>query len=179
MSKKGLIHRGETKLLDAVTRSSAPGQFAELANGMVHYEISGSPDAQTVVLIPGFSVPYAIWDPTFEAFVEAGFRVLRYDLYGRGYSDRPDALYNQELFDGQLWNLRGVLGIVKPIDLVGLSMGGAISVVFADRHPEMVRKLCLIDPVGLPWKQSFKARLAQAQVLGEWIMGLMGDKVLV
>ncbi len=179
MSKKRLIHRGETKLLDTVTRSSAPGQFAELADGMVHYEIAGPSDAQTVVLIPGFSVPYAIWDPTFDALVESGFRVLRYDLYGRGYSDRPDTTYDQDLFDRQLMNLLGALGIDKPIDLVGLSMGGAISVVFIDLHPEMVKKLCLIDPAGLPWKQSFNARLAQAPVIGELIMGLMGDNVLV
>lgn len=179
MSKKGLIHRGETQLLDELTRSSAPGQFTELPDGMVHYEIAGPSDAQTVVLIPGFSVPYAIWDPTFDALVESGFRVLRYDLYGRGYSDRPDTTYDQDLFDRQLMNLLGALGIDKPIDLVGLSMGGAISVVFIDLHPEMVRKLCLIDPAGLPWKQSFNARLAQAPVIGELIMGLMGDNVLV
>lgn len=35
----------------------------------------------------GFSVPYYIWEPTFAALVQAGLRVLRYDLYGRGYSD--------------------------------------------------------------------------------------------
>jgi pimeloyl-ACP methyl ester carboxylesterase len=56
------------------------------------------------VLIPGFSVPYVIWDPTFEDLVEKGFRVLRYDLFGRGYSDRPDAIYDLELFDRQLMN---------------------------------------------------------------------------
>ena len=43
----------------------------------------------SVVLIHGFSVPYFIWDPTFEALHAAGMNPLRYDLYGRGYSDRP------------------------------------------------------------------------------------------
>jgi pimeloyl-ACP methyl ester carboxylesterase len=51
-------------------------------------------------------------------------------------------------------------------------MGGAISVVFADRHPAMVRKLCLIDTAGLSARPSFKARLGLAPVLGELLMCL-------
>lgn len=179
MTARGLIYRGETKSLDAKTRSSAPGKFVELADGIVHYELAGLPTAQTVILVPGFSVPYPIWDPTFQVLVEAGFQVLRYDLYGRGYSDRPDIGYDHDLFDRQLINLLDALGINKPIDLVGLSLGGAISVVFTARHPEFVRKLCLMDPAGLPWQQSLAARLGKAPIFGELIMGLLGNKVLV
>jgi pimeloyl-ACP methyl ester carboxylesterase len=72
-----------------------------------------------------------------------------------------------------------VLGIDSPIDLVGLSMGGAISVVFADRHPESVRRLCLLDPAGLPWKQPATASLVKMPFLGELIMGLFGGKVVL
>jgi len=146
---------------------------------MVHYEIAGSPGAQTVILVHGFSVPYYIWDPTFKALVEAGFRVLRYDLYGRGYSDRPNAIYNQELFDRQLWDLVSMLEIEGRVDVVGLSMGGAISMVFVDRHPELVRRLCLIDPAGLPLERSLMERLVKMPVLGEWVINLLGSKVLV
>jgi pimeloyl-ACP methyl ester carboxylesterase len=179
MKSKGIVFHGETRALDPEARASAPGRFVELPDGMVHYEIAGSAGAQTVVLIPGFSVPYLVWDPTFEALEQRGFRVLRYDLYGRGYSDRPDTTYDQDLFDRQLLNLLDALEIEEPIDLIGLSMGGAISVVFADRHPDSVRKLCLIGPAGLPWEQSLAAKLAQAPIIGEWIMGLLGDRVLV
>jgi len=179
MSKKSVVDRGETRVLDAESRSSAPGQFIELADGMVHYEVVGPQEAQTVVLVPGFSVPYPVWDPTFDALVEAGFRVLRYDLYGRGFSDRPDIRYDQDLFDRQLLNLLGALNIDNPVDLIGLSLGGAISVVFTDRHPDAVRKLCLIDPAGLPWKQTLSASMGKAPVLGELIMGFLGDRVLL
>jgi pimeloyl-ACP methyl ester carboxylesterase len=179
MRKKYLVFLGEKLHLDESARTSAPGQFIKLADGVVHYEIAGPPDNQTVVLIPGFSVPYTIWDPTFEALVENGFRVLRYDLFGRGYSDRPDTVYNQKLFERQLLDLLQSLEITRPVDLIGWSMGGSISVAFTDHHPEMVRKLCLIDPAGLPWRQSYAARLAQVPIIGDWIMGLMGEKVLL
>jgi len=65
-------------------------------------------------------------------------RVLRYDLYGRGFSDRPDTVYNQTCFDKQLCELLTALGNDKPINLIGLSMGGAIAIGFADKHPELV-----------------------------------------
>jgi pimeloyl-ACP methyl ester carboxylesterase len=179
MPKPRFRFRGESQILNADARSSAPGKFTELSDGITHYEIAGPSNGETVVLVHGFSVPYYIWDPTFDALVEAGFQVLRYDLYGRGYSDRPDTDYNQDLFDRQLLNLLSALNIDQPVDLIGLSMGGPISVVFADRHPTMVRKLCLIDPVGFPGELPFAVKLMQVPLLGEWLMSLLGDKTLV
>jgi pimeloyl-ACP methyl ester carboxylesterase len=179
MCAQRLAFRRESQVIDAEVRASAPGQFVDLPDGMVHYEMAGSPRAETVVLIPGLSVPYFAWDPTFKALVDAQLRVLRYDLYGRGFSDRPDTVYDRGLFDRQLWNLLSALDITGPVDLVGWSMGGPISVVFASRHPESVRKLCLIDPAGLPWQQPLSARLVEVPVLGELFMNLLGDRVLV
>jgi pimeloyl-ACP methyl ester carboxylesterase len=150
-----------------------------LTDGTVHYEIAGPSTGQVIVLVHGFSVPYYIWDPTFKALVKAGFQALRYDLYGRGYSDRPDTIYDKDLFDRQLEELLSVLEIKELVDVVGLSMGGAISAEFVARHPRIVRRLCLIDPVGLPMKQSFTTRLVKLPMIGEWVMSLLGDKVLL
>ncbi len=158
---------GESLILDAEARSSAPGEFIELPDGIVHYEMAGPSSGQTVVLVHGFSTPYHTWDATFDALIEAGFRVLRYDLYGRGYSDRPNTAYNADLFDRQLLDLLSALNVDKPVDLIGLSMGGAIIVIFADRHPAKVHKIGLIDTTGFPPKQTFAAKLGQAPVVGE------------
>jgi len=179
MEKRGIIYRGETRFLDADIRSSAPGYFIELSDGFVHYQWGGDPEAQTVILVPGFSVPYQIWDPTYTALLDAGNRALRYDLFGRGFSDRPDLRYDFDLFDRQLTELLEALDVSRPIDLVGLSMGGAISLVFADRHPGWIRKICLLDPAGLPWAQSLPARLVKAPILGELVMGLLGSRILI
>src|SRR5712671_4633827 len=82
--------------LDQSVRNAASGQFARLTDGYTHYEISGPPEGRVVVLAAGATVPYYICDPTFTALVGAGFRVLRYDYYGRGYSDRPDIPFTQD-----------------------------------------------------------------------------------
>lgn len=133
------------ELSDSV-RIKAPGKFIRLPDGFVHYELAGPADGGTVVLVHGFSTYCFTWDATFQALVCAGFRVLRYDLYGRGYSDRPAVVYDKDLFDRQLLGLLAVLDIHGRVDLVGNSMGGLITTTFAARHPEKVRTLTLIAP---------------------------------
>jgi pimeloyl-ACP methyl ester carboxylesterase len=142
----------ETRDLDDAARKSAPGAFAKLSDGVTHYEVRG-PDAKdaadaapVVVLVAGFSVPYYIWDPTFTALTAAGFRVVRYDFYGRGFSDRLDVEYTQELYVRQIDDLLASLHIDGPIDLVGLSFGGAVVTSYADAHPDRVKKLVYFDP---------------------------------
>jgi len=170
--------RPESKTLDEKERASAPGSFITLSDGIVHYELAGN-GRHTVVLVCGFSVPSYIWDPTFEALTRAGFRVLRYDLYGRGFSDRPKVVYDEKLFDRQLFELLSMLKIEYPSDLVGLSMGGPIVLVFADRHPELVRKLVLISPAGMPMERPPILKLLQLPLIGEWLMNRYGDKMLL
>jgi pimeloyl-ACP methyl ester carboxylesterase len=132
--------------LTAEVRASAPGSFVSLGDGFTHYELGGPPGARVVVLAAGATVPYYIWDPTFAALTGAGFRVLRYDYYGRGYSDRPDIAYTQELYVRQLARLLDALNIREPVDLAGLSFGGSVITSFADRYPQRVRSLVYVDP---------------------------------
>jgi pimeloyl-ACP methyl ester carboxylesterase len=141
-----LLTDNEKKTLNDEVRAGLPGQFVQLSNGVTHYELAGPENASTVVLVHGFSVPYYVWDPTFDALVNAGFRVLRNDLYGRGYSDRPDVEYNLDLFTGQLEQLLAALDISEPVTLVGLSFGGQVVARFANQYPEQVRSLVFFDP---------------------------------
>jgi pimeloyl-ACP methyl ester carboxylesterase len=165
---------GETKELDEATRASAPGSFVQLSNGYTHYELSGPADAQPVVLVHGFSVPYFIWDPTFAFLTESGFRVLRYDLLGRGYSDRPRVHYDIDTFCQQLKELLDKLGLEK-IYLIGLSMGGPISASFTTRHADKIEKLVLVDPAGVrPVTFARILKGATAPGFGELAFGLFG-----
>ncbi len=170
---------GETKRLDAEVRALAHGSYVKLSNGITHYELAGPETGQVVVLIHGFSIPYQIWDPLFDPLVDAGFRVLRYDLYGRGTSDRPQRPYNQDLFDIQLEELLDVLRLTSPVDLIGLSMGGCVSIVFCDRHPDFIRKLVLIDPAGFSMNFPNLAKLVTAPLLGELVLCLLGRKMFI
>ena len=173
------VFNRESMRLDETARAALPGEFINLSDGSTHYEWTGRDDAPVVVLVHGFSVPYFVWDHTCPALVEAGFRVVRYDLYGRGYSDRPSVNYDENLFDRQLLELLSALDVDSPIDLVGLSMGGAIAVIFAARHPELVKKLVLVDPAGYPVHIPFLGRIARAPVVGDYLMQVLGNRVML
>ena len=137
----------EKQIINAEIRSNADGSFIQLPDGYTHYEIAGLDKAQVIVLIHGATVPYYIWDPTFEALKESGLRVLRYDIYGRGLSDRPYVTYDRKLFEKQLYNLLKGLEIHESVSLVGISMGGPIAAEFTVTYPTLVNKVVLIDPM--------------------------------
>lgn len=137
----------EKRVLDSVARQEAPGRFISLPDGMTHYEVAGPDTGRTVVLAAGFSVPGYIWDSLYYRLPQRGIRVIRYDYYGRGFSDRPRISYDQDLFVRQLSGLLDSLGITQPIDLAGLSFGGAVVTSYVAAHPERVRSLIYVDPV--------------------------------
>jgi pimeloyl-ACP methyl ester carboxylesterase len=138
----------ETETIDEPLRARTAGDFICLGDGYTHYELSGPVDTQVVVLVHGFSAPYFIWEPTFKAIAQAGFRVLRYDLYGRGFSDRPRLRYDIDLFRRQLRQLLDALNLSQPLALIAFSMGATIALSFIDKYPKRVRKLALIGPAG-------------------------------
>lgn len=169
-------YRDETKELNELTRQEAGGSFVQLSDGFTHYELSNPEAEHTVVLAHGFSVPYFIYDPTFEFLTQSGFRVVRYNLYGRGLSDRPDTPYDIDLFVRQLGDLLDALHLRRPVSLVGLSTGGPITAAFTVRFPARVNKLVLIDPIGAkPLGLGRIVKAAAMPFVGEAIMGLVGS----
>jgi pimeloyl-ACP methyl ester carboxylesterase len=171
---------GENKELNDEVRRSADDSFIQLPDGITHYELGGAETGKPVVLIHGFSVPYFIYDPTFEFLVKSGFRVLRYDLFGRGFSDRPHTKYNLDLFVTQLADLLDALDIIQPVCLIGLSMGGPITAAYIVRFPEHVDRIVLIGPSGAkPITFSPVLKLAKLPLLAEIVLRLAGNEGLL
>lgn len=145
-----LVRNPERSTLDDEARAAAPGSLVTLSQGVTHYEIAGPDSGQPVLLVHGFSVPSYIWDSTFYSLADAGFRVIRYDLFGRGWSDRPNAAYDGPFYDTQIADLLDALQVQGPVDLVGLSFGGFVVPHFAATHSARVRRIVLVDPVTQP-----------------------------
>ncbi|MFT3895682.1 MAG: alpha/beta hydrolase [Anaerolineales bacterium] len=172
--------RGETKELNDSARRSADGSFITLTDGVTHYELGGNKSGEVVVLIHGFSVPYFIYDPTFEFLTRSGFSVLRYDLFGRGFSERPDTRYNVDLFVRQLSELLDALQLSHPVNLIGLSMGGLIAATFTARHPDGVKSLTLIDPAGArSLAESPMLRMIKLPFIAEAILSVVGGEPFI
>ncbi len=172
-------YSGENKELDESARKSAGGSFIALTDGITHYELGGPENGKPLVLVHGFSVPYFIFDPTFDFLTKAGFRVLRYDLIGRGFSDRPQTAYDVHLFVRQLRDLLNALHLTR-VSLLGLSMGGVIAATFVNQHPQVVDKFILIDPAGAKRvKLSPLLEALKMPLFGDLAFGLFGNAALV
>lgn len=152
-------------------RGSAPGQFAELGQGVTHYHLTGPVGGPLVVCVHGLTTPSFVWGPLAKGFVALGFRVLVYDLYGRGFSDRPEGAQDKAFFNRQLEDLLAHLDIDAPFHLIGYSMGGAISAGYAAAHPTRVRRLVLLAPAGMILRTSPLLRFIRERGLaGLWLM---------
>jgi pimeloyl-ACP methyl ester carboxylesterase len=124
------------------------GNFVRLGDGYTYYEFENRQADTILVMVHGFSVPSYIWDSTYFAAIKRGYGALRYDTYGRGFSDNPDVNYEVPLFARQLNELLDSLHINKPVNLLGLSDGGRTITVFTAQYPERVKNLIYVDAAG-------------------------------
>lgn len=164
--------------IDDAARAAKSGRIATLPSGRTWYEVHGPETGAPVVLVHGTTIPSLVWDRNADALAGAGFHVIRYDLYGRGLSDRPDARYDLDVYVTQLAELLDALAPGRPVDLVGLSLGGMIVAEFARRHPHQVRRLVLIGPGGVADPPTI-ARAAAAPGVGEYLMRVAGSRQLL
>lgn len=154
------------------------GSYAQLSQGQVRYELTGPETSELVVLVHGFMGHLHVWDHQAKFLLENGYRVLRFDLYGRGFSERVKGEHGSELFQSQLIDLVNFLNIKEKFHLVGLSMGGAISARFTSHHPEKLKSLFLVDCYGIPTPEDPGIRLVQPKYFGEAVMGTLGGPIL-
>ncbi|KAF8165947.1 Alpha/Beta hydrolase protein [Crassisporium funariophilum] len=125
------------------------GGYATFPNGKVRYWLLGPEKGKKIVLIHGLSIPAIVWKDVAPSLAARGFRVLLYDLYGRGYSDAPQTTYDANLYTSQLALLMQYLRWDKA-NIVGVSMGGGIAAAFTSQFPHLVDEgVCLIACAGL------------------------------
>ena len=136
-----------------------------------HYRWLGPEDGPVAICIHGLTTPSFVWDAFAPVLAQHGYRVLLYDLYGRGLSDVPPGVQTGTYFADQLDRLLDALHVKTPTLLLGYSMGGAIAAHYAATRPHRVAKLVLIAPAGFGHDLGLVARLStRLPVLGGALM---------
>lgn len=102
----------------------------------------------TLLLIHGFAANKENW-LRFAGQLTDQYHIVAVDLLGHGKSTK-DATLKHDLDDqvAYLINFLNHKGIQK-VHLVGNSMGGAISALFASMHPERTLSASLVNPAGI------------------------------
>ena len=117
-------------------------QVSSIAPDGTAYHLKGPEAAPCVVLVHGLGLSCAMWQPHLPAF--AGWRVLRYDLYGHGDSTPAPRTADLTLFADQIAGLMDHLGIARA-HIVGFSIGGMINRRFALDHGDRCQSLVILN----------------------------------
>ena len=157
----------EPLAMDDRARRQLPGRFVALSDGYTNYEVLGPERGPVVLLVPGISIPRGVFERTIGPLAQAGYRVVTFDLYGRGFSDRPRVRYDAALFNRQIDDLLRALRIEDPVDLVGLASGGLQAMLYAEQHASRVKSLVLIAPDGVDAPVTGFVRMVRLPLVGE------------
>ncbi len=156
--------------MTASRRKLAPGQFANLSQGTTHFQWTGPEDGPIAVCIHGLTTPSFVYGPLADGLAAKGYRVLTYDLYGRGFSDRPKGDQDSAFFNRQLDDLLADQDVTEPFLLFGYSMGGAIAAAYTAANLGRVEQLVLLAPAGMALDLGPLVDMAQrGTFMGTWL----------
>lgn len=120
-------------------------RFLDIEGIRFHYRDEG--DGLILLLLHGVCASLHTWDPWVERLKDR-YRILRADMPGFGFSG-PHSRETYRPAEG----VRLIEALIRRLGLesfymAGNSVGGFVSWRYAVAHPERVKKLILIDPVG-------------------------------
>jgi pimeloyl-ACP methyl ester carboxylesterase len=122
-------------------------RWLEVDGVRVHYAIEGREDGPTLVLVHGLMSSLHTWDGWVRE-LGSEYRIVRFDLPGFGLTGPdPRGRYDGAELIRFFEEFRRALG-VESMYLAGNSLGGFVSWYYAVAHPERVKKLVLVDPLG-------------------------------
>jgi len=160
-------------------RIKAPGEFAEIASGVTHYRWFGPQGGPIVVCVHGLTTPCYGYEGLAQELAEAGYRVLTYDLYGRGYSDTINTAHTVDFYLRQLDELLEDQQVEGPFVLTGYSMGGMLTAAFTARSPERVSHWVMLGAGGVARADlGIPGFVARSPYLLNWINVVLGGRDL-
>lgn len=132
-------------------------------------------EGATIFLLHGLGSCKADWQPQVKALAEH-YQVIAPDLRGHGNSDKPTGGYSIPQFAADILGLMDAMGC-QQAHMIGLSLGGMITLEFATRYPQRLLSATIINSTAaVPmdnWqiRRFFWMRLLMIRLFGPAFLG--------
>jgi pimeloyl-ACP methyl ester carboxylesterase len=168
-----------TVIVDHETKSAGVtepgGKILGLQGGELEVTEHGPKDGSPIVLIHCFSCAINWWDRMMP-MLDRDHRVIAIDLLGHGGSEKPTSGYTIPNQADLVAQALGRLGVRNAV-VAGHSLGGSVAVGLAERSPQLVSKVMIIDtpPDHSGSSLGLVAKLGFAPVIGEFFWRVKPD----
>jgi pimeloyl-ACP methyl ester carboxylesterase len=152
------------------SRFPAPGTRVEVGGYSLHLNCTGQ--GRPIVVLEsgagGMSTGWAWVQPELAKVT----RVCSYDRAGHGWSDSGDGPADAETTVKQLHAALAGAGEIGPLVLVGHSLGGLFVRAYADRYPDEVAGLVLLDPSHPDQMERLPPVMREQFLLGQKVLAM-------
>lgn len=124
--------------------------------GILHYEVYGR--GKPVILLHGWLGSWGLWQETM-TFLGQYYRTYALDFWGFGESGAKLDTYQVPDFVGLVDQFMEKMGIIQA-PLVGHSMGGTVSLLYAIKYPERVSRVTVVGSPIVGSSLAFALKLA-------------------
>lgn len=115
-------------------------------NQKVNYVMQG--EGEPIILVHGLAASLHDWDDLLPELSANHYKGYALDLLGHGESEKPSHNHEYTVEKAYLHLEKWIdaLQIDQPFTLIGHSLGGGLSLLYALNHPEKIRGLVLVNP---------------------------------
>jgi pimeloyl-ACP methyl ester carboxylesterase len=140
LAVNALVTGAETKPAEVTVPD---GRIVELPGGEVQAVEAGPRDGGPIVLVHCFTCAIDWWDGVIPRLARE-HRVVAVDLLGHGGSEKPTSGYEIENQADLVAGVMGRLGVGRAT-VVGHSLGGTVVTALAERSPQLVDRVVIVD----------------------------------
>jgi pimeloyl-ACP methyl ester carboxylesterase len=167
-----LVTGAETKSAEV---NEPDGRILKLPGGEMQVVERGPRTAPPIVLIHCFTCAINWWNEMMPR-LDRAHRVIAVDLRGHGGSEKPTSGYSIPDQADLVAQALGRLG-VRDAEVIGHSLGGGVAVALAERSPELVERVVIVDtgPTHEKGDLGLLAKLVFVPVIGDALWRIKPD----